>query len=260
MFDVSTPESPRFVQYLNHRDFNGDAEPGTAGDLGPEGLAVIPCWESPTRKPLLLVANEVRGTTTAHEIGVLPALANQGGSAQLLSHGVQAAHAVCAFFFLRNPDHWKGGEQRHYLPFGFGDNRIDSFLMRGQSFHPERPGLSTSTGQADSQDPEHDNRISFAGVVVASEEGSSSVHSNCTLCPTNPQGNVIENLRTSSAMRRFPSSLDNAAPTASADGLVMGSNIWNSDSETRRADGRQAEIEGSRRVCKNQNLTSVTNV
>jgi hypothetical protein len=76
VFDISKPEAPRFVQYLNNRDFSGDAELGTAKDLGPEGLVFIPWWESPTWKPLLVVANEVSGTTTVYEIAVLPALAN----------------------------------------------------------------------------------------------------------------------------------------------------------------------------------------
>ncbi|MDY7014977.1 MAG: choice-of-anchor I family protein, partial [Cyanobacteriota bacterium] len=37
MYDVSDPSNPEFVQYLNNRDFSGDPEAGTAGDLGPEG-------------------------------------------------------------------------------------------------------------------------------------------------------------------------------------------------------------------------------
>jgi hypothetical protein len=75
VFDLSNPTAPRFVQYLNNRDFNGDPEAGTAGDLGPEGLAFIPWWQSPTWKPLLVVGNEVSGTTTIYELAVTPATA-----------------------------------------------------------------------------------------------------------------------------------------------------------------------------------------
>jgi len=75
VFDLSNPTAPRFVQYLNNRDFNGDPEAGTAGDLGPEGLVFIPWWQSPTWKPLLVVANEVSGTTTIYELAVTPATA-----------------------------------------------------------------------------------------------------------------------------------------------------------------------------------------
>ena len=46
----------------------GNPLDGTAGDLGPESVMVIPGHKSPTHKPLLLVANEVSGTTTIYAI------------------------------------------------------------------------------------------------------------------------------------------------------------------------------------------------
>lgn len=67
-FDITDPRDVSFVDYFNNRDFLGDAEVGTAGDLGPEGLEFIPASQSPNRRPLLLVANEVSGTTTVYEI------------------------------------------------------------------------------------------------------------------------------------------------------------------------------------------------
>ncbi|RKT43919.1 choice-of-anchor I family protein [Thiocapsa rosea] len=69
VYDVTNPYAPSFVQYLNNRDFS--AEPGTpeAGDLGAEGLTVIEASKSPIRGvPLLVVANEVSGTTTLFRI------------------------------------------------------------------------------------------------------------------------------------------------------------------------------------------------
>lgn len=69
VYDVTDPESPAFVQYLNHRDFG--AAPGTAAarDLGPEGIRVIAPEVSPLPGvPLLVVANEVSGTTTLFRI------------------------------------------------------------------------------------------------------------------------------------------------------------------------------------------------
>ena len=68
VYDVTEPAAPVFVQYINNRDFSGDAEAGTAGDLGPEGLTFIPALDSPTGSPMLAVANEVSGTTTLFEI------------------------------------------------------------------------------------------------------------------------------------------------------------------------------------------------
>ncbi|CRI65035.1 Alkaline phosphatase-like protein [Thiocapsa sp. KS1] len=69
VYDITDPFAPTFVQYLNNRDFG--AEPGTpeAGDLGAEGLTVIEASKSPIRGvPLLVVANEVSGTTTLFRI------------------------------------------------------------------------------------------------------------------------------------------------------------------------------------------------
>ncbi|MEO1211555.1 MAG: choice-of-anchor I family protein [Cyanobacteria bacterium J06638_20] len=63
VYDISNPEEAEFVQYINPRDFSGDAEAGTAGPLGPEGLAFISGSDSPTGDPLLVVSNEVSGST-----------------------------------------------------------------------------------------------------------------------------------------------------------------------------------------------------
>jgi len=70
VYQIDDPTKPTFVQYINTRIFTGDAEGGTAGDLGPEGLAFVGAGESPTGKALLVVGNEVSGTTTILEITV----------------------------------------------------------------------------------------------------------------------------------------------------------------------------------------------
>jgi len=68
VYDVTDPFAPEFITYTNNRNFDGDAEAGTAGDLSPEGIAFVPAGESPTGEPLLLVANELSGTTTLYAI------------------------------------------------------------------------------------------------------------------------------------------------------------------------------------------------
>jgi 2',3'-cyclic-nucleotide 2'-phosphodiesterase (5'-nucleotidase family)/DNA-binding beta-propeller fold protein YncE len=68
VYDVTDPTAPFLVWYVNTRQFGGDAEAGTAGDLGPEGLKFISAADSPTRSALLAVANEVSGSTTIYEI------------------------------------------------------------------------------------------------------------------------------------------------------------------------------------------------
>lgn len=64
VYDITNPFKVSFVTYYNNRDFAGDAEAGTAGDLGPESIVFVPGHLSPTHTPLLVVANEVSGTTT----------------------------------------------------------------------------------------------------------------------------------------------------------------------------------------------------
>jgi len=68
VYNITDPQAPEFVQYINTRDFEGNAEEGTAGDLGPEGLIVIPADESPNGADLLVVSYEVSGTLAVFEI------------------------------------------------------------------------------------------------------------------------------------------------------------------------------------------------
>ena len=62
VYDVSDPYNPRFLDYVNNRDF--EADPELAGDLGTEGLIFIPADKSPMDQALVVAANEVSGTTT----------------------------------------------------------------------------------------------------------------------------------------------------------------------------------------------------
>lgn len=60
-YDITNPNSARFVDYVNTRP----------KDLGPEGLAFISAENSPNRKPLLVVGNEVSGTTSIYAVDVV---------------------------------------------------------------------------------------------------------------------------------------------------------------------------------------------
>lgn len=68
VFDITNPFAPTFVQYTNPRDFAGDPEAGTAGDLGPEGILFVPQGQSPINRPILIVTNEISGTTTIFRV------------------------------------------------------------------------------------------------------------------------------------------------------------------------------------------------
>ncbi|AKK03497.1 choice-of-anchor I family protein [Corynebacterium epidermidicanis] len=74
VYDITDPQAPAFVTYLNNRDFAAAPDSGTAGDLGPEGLTFIPAEQSPNGKPLLAVGNEVSGTTTIYQVNADPSL------------------------------------------------------------------------------------------------------------------------------------------------------------------------------------------
>jgi hypothetical protein len=68
VYEIVNPAAPAFVQYINVRDFAAAPSSVAAGDLGPEGVIVIPAEDSPNGQPLLVVANEVSGTTRIYGI------------------------------------------------------------------------------------------------------------------------------------------------------------------------------------------------
>ncbi|MGE0351052.1 choice-of-anchor I family protein [Hydrogenophaga sp.] len=72
VYDITNPAAPTRVDYLNTRDEWVTDPPSlaTAGDLGPEGLVFIPAARSPNGKPLLVVGNEVSGTTAVLQLNL----------------------------------------------------------------------------------------------------------------------------------------------------------------------------------------------
>lgn len=77
VFDITNPKTPQRVDYLNTREnwgtvFSATAAPAlnSVGDLGPEGLAFIAAKDSSNGKPLLLVGNEVSGSTAVFQLNL----------------------------------------------------------------------------------------------------------------------------------------------------------------------------------------------
>ncbi len=71
VYNVTNPNSPYFIQYINNRDFSktpGTGTVNTIGDLGIECIVFVPADKSPNGKALLLTGNEISGTTTIFEI------------------------------------------------------------------------------------------------------------------------------------------------------------------------------------------------
>lgn len=73
IYDITDPSNPVYKDYFNNRIFiksvNDKEEVGLEkrGNIGPEGLCAIEAKDSPTGKPLALVANEVSGTVQVIE-------------------------------------------------------------------------------------------------------------------------------------------------------------------------------------------------
>lgn len=68
MVDLGDPGQPVILAHVNPRDFAGDPLDGSADDLGPEGLTFVTAADSPSGKPLVIVANEVSGTVSIYEL------------------------------------------------------------------------------------------------------------------------------------------------------------------------------------------------
>lgn len=78
VYDISQPEAAHFIQYISTRDFSVDIEAlvdagdfSAAGDLGPESILFVAADKSPNGQPLLVVGNEVSGTTAMFQINVV---------------------------------------------------------------------------------------------------------------------------------------------------------------------------------------------
>lgn len=71
-WDITDPTAPVLVDYLNTREDWTTEDPSTvlatAGDLGPEGLVFIAPEDSPNGEALLVIGNEVSGTTAVYQI------------------------------------------------------------------------------------------------------------------------------------------------------------------------------------------------
>ena len=84
VYDISEPSQAKFVQYLNSRDMSINPKDNKqknadgiktyqidAGDLGPEGFKFVSAKDSPSGTPILIVGNEVSGTTRFYRINTL---------------------------------------------------------------------------------------------------------------------------------------------------------------------------------------------
>jgi len=69
-YNITNPNAPYFVDYVNNRNFSvtpSQANVNLIGDSGVEGIIWIPASQSPTGKALLVTGNETSGTVTIFE-------------------------------------------------------------------------------------------------------------------------------------------------------------------------------------------------
>jgi len=84
VYNISNPQSPRFVEYRIDRDFSEEPSLGdtdgdgideanpAAGDIAPESIIFIPAADSPNGNDLIAVGNEVSGTLALYQVNVVP--------------------------------------------------------------------------------------------------------------------------------------------------------------------------------------------
>lgn len=105
VYDVTSPTAPVFEDYVNvaldeHAAGGAFTAPGTT-DVSPEGVAFVSATDSPTGKPLVLVANELSGTTTVYEVTGSEIDAElAAAAAQLPATGMGGTLAVVGALFV----------------------------------------------------------------------------------------------------------------------------------------------------------------
>ncbi|WP_299426840.1 choice-of-anchor I family protein [uncultured Meiothermus sp.] len=70
-FDVTIPQAPVLRDYAINRNFAQAIDASNYvdnGDLGPEGLVFVPATDSPNGQPMLIVGNEVSGSTAFWQV------------------------------------------------------------------------------------------------------------------------------------------------------------------------------------------------
>lgn len=89
VYDVSDLENVQYAGYGTARDYSVEFDPDNATaedmeavvELGPEGLLFVPADQSPNEMPLLIVSNEVSGSTTIFTINQQVSVEDEGHSA-----------------------------------------------------------------------------------------------------------------------------------------------------------------------------------
>ncbi len=90
VYNITNPNNPYFVQYINTRNFSQTPGLNSGGDLGPEGIVFVPRNESPNGKDLILLSNEVSGTVAIFQVNSRSAFQLQVLHASDMESGLDA--------------------------------------------------------------------------------------------------------------------------------------------------------------------------
>ncbi len=120
-FDITDPRAPVMVDYGNNRNFAVAPALNAGGDLGPEGIIAISAADSPTKQPMLAVANEVSGTVTFYA----QSLAGQTEFGSAAADTLQADGSGTALYGLGGDDQLLSGAGADTLDGGQGVDTAD---------------------------------------------------------------------------------------------------------------------------------------
>ncbi|AFZ51430.1 choice-of-anchor I family protein [Dactylococcopsis salina] len=194
VYNINNPSEPEFVQYLNNRDFEVEAqlEDGSTNpdveDLGPEGLEFIPAEDSPSGEPLLAVGNEVSGTTTVYNVDLpqeegftleLLHAADQEGGIAAVSDAPRFSAVLNA---LRDEDLGADGEADNTLTLSSGDAFIPGVFYQGSEGAFGSPGIG---------DIQIQNELGFQAIAFGNHEFDFGTEVLANLIDGSAEGEIL---------------------------------------------------------------------
>ena len=206
LYDITNPYAPKFIDYVNNRNFEADAESPEAGDLGPEGLFFIKAEDSPTGSALLVVGNEVSGTTTIYRVGpptggfqlqVLHASDLEGG-VEAIRNAPNFA-AIAENLELQNANTVLLSSGDNYIPGPFfgaaGDGSLRTVLQEIYQELFDEPGLTNIREGDGRADISIMNIMGFDASAVGNHEFDAGTNTFSGLIETDIRGGTLGDIR-----------------------------------------------------------------
>jgi 2',3'-cyclic-nucleotide 2'-phosphodiesterase (5'-nucleotidase family) len=146
VYNVTNPNAPYFVQYINTRNFSVTpslANLSSVGDLSVEGLIFIPRHQSPTGKDLVVASHEISGTVAVFEVTTRSAFQMQVLHSSDMESGLDATTDAPNYAAILDK---LEDEHTNTLILSSGDNYIPGpFLFSGEDAALQTPLRNTAT-------------------------------------------------------------------------------------------------------------------